>query len=73
MANTYTCLHYHVVFSTKHREPWITQDIEARVWAYTAGIAQANRMVTLIIGGVEDHVHMVLGCRPPSRQVWPPS
>ena len=23
MANTFTCLRYHVVFSTKHREPWI--------------------------------------------------
>ena len=28
MANTYTSLHYHIVFSTKNREPWIVRDIE---------------------------------------------
>ena len=27
MANTYTSLHYHIVFSTKNREPWITPSI----------------------------------------------
>ena len=34
MANTFTCLQYHVVFSTKHREPWLRADIEERVWSY---------------------------------------
>jgi hypothetical protein len=34
MANTFTCLHYHVVFSTKHREPFLRADIQERVWAY---------------------------------------
>src|SRR5215216_2340224 len=28
MANTYTSLHYHIVFSTKDRELWITPDID---------------------------------------------
>jgi hypothetical protein len=23
MANTYTSLHYHIIFSTKNREPWL--------------------------------------------------
>ena len=27
MANTYTSLHDHVIFSTKNREPWIVRDI----------------------------------------------
>jgi putative transposase len=61
MANTYTALHYHLVFSTKHRERWITPDIEQRVWAYLGGIAKENRMKPLQIGGVEDHVHVLLG------------
>ena len=33
MANTYTSFHYHFTFSTKNREPWITPEIEKRVWA----------------------------------------
>jgi REP element-mobilizing transposase RayT len=28
MANTYTSLHYHILFSTKNRYPWIVSDIE---------------------------------------------
>jgi REP element-mobilizing transposase RayT len=30
MANTYTSLHYHIVFSTKNRELWIKPDVEQR-------------------------------------------
>jgi len=61
MANTHTALHYHVVFSTKRREPWIRKEDEARLWAYLGGIAKQSDMIPLCIGGVEDHVHMLLG------------
>jgi REP element-mobilizing transposase RayT len=64
MANTYTALHYHVIFSTKGRERWISPDIEARVWAYLGGIARQNDLRPLLIGGVEDHVHILLGMPP---------
>ena len=61
MANTYTSLHYHIVFSTKNRERWIGSDIEERVRAYLGGILRENNMKPLQIGGVEDHVHVLLG------------
>lgn len=61
MANTYTSLHYHIVFSTKLREPWMTAEIEERIWAFLGGIARENRMKPLQIGGVDDHIHMLLG------------
>ena len=61
MANTYTCLHYHYVYSTKNRERWITPETESRVWAYLGGIARDNGMVALKVGGTEDHVHLVVG------------
>lgn len=64
MANTYTSLHYHIVFSTKHRESWIAPEIEQRVWAYLGGIARENKMTPLQIGGIEDHIHMLLGAPP---------
>src|SRR6266699_3208675 len=57
MANTYTSLHYHVIFSTKNREPWLVPDIEQRVWAYVGGIARAHQMIALQVGGIEDHIH----------------
>ncbi len=61
MANTYTSIHYHFVFSTKKRERWILPEVEARIWAYLGGIAKENKMKPLQIGGVEDHIHMLLG------------
>lgn len=64
MANTYTSLHYHLVFSTKNRERWITPDIEQRIWAYLGGIARENKMTPLQIGGIEDHVHILFGASP---------
>jgi len=61
MANTYTSLHYHIVFSTKNRTRWIMPEIEQRIWAYLGGIAKENKMKPIQIGGVEDHVHVLLG------------
>jgi REP element-mobilizing transposase RayT len=64
MANTYASLHYHIIFSTKNRERWITPDVEPRLWAYLSGIARDNKIQTLKIGGTADHVHLVLGLPP---------
>ena len=64
MANTYTSLHYHIVFSTKNREARIGQGIEQRVWEYLGGIARDNDIVPVKIGGIDDHVHMVFSIPP---------
>lgn len=64
MANTFTSLHYHIIFSTKNRKPWITPHIEQRVWEYLGGIARENQMIALQVGGVEDHIHLVVGMKP---------
>ena len=64
MANTFTSLHFHVIFSTKNREPWIRPDIESRVWSYLGGIARENDMKAILIGGIENHVHLLLGLPP---------
>jgi len=64
MANTFTSLHYHIVCSTKHRRNWIRREIESRVWSYLGGIARENEMKALLIGGIENHVHMLLAIPP---------
>jgi len=68
MANTFTSLHYHVVFSTKNREPWITQSVAERVWKYLGGIARENDMKALAVGGMPDHIHIALAL-PASQSV----
>lgn len=47
----------HLVYSTKHREPWIAKEHWEALWAYQAGIFKAMESPALLIGGVEDHVH----------------
>jgi len=64
MANTFTSLRYHIVFSTKQRKPWIAPEIEERVWSYLAGIAKQHAVQPWTIGGVDDHVHLLLGIPP---------
>lgn len=60
MANTYSSLTYHLVFSTKNREPWILQDIESRIWSYIGGIARGHDMTAWQVGGIEDHIHALI-------------
>ena len=60
MANTYSSLFYHVVFSTKHRTAFLQPEIEARVWAYIGGIARNHKMTAIQVGGVEDHIHALV-------------
>src|SRR5262245_16210657 len=64
MANTYSSLFYHLVFSTKNRTQFIRSDIEARIWAYIGGIARNNKMTAVQIGGVEDHIHALVVAPP---------
>jgi REP element-mobilizing transposase RayT len=47
----------HLVYSTKHRKPWIPEDVRERLFAYQAGIFRQWESPALVIGGVEDHVH----------------
>jgi putative transposase len=60
MANTYTSLHYHIIFSTKNRVKHISKEIEERIWAYIGGVARAHKMIALQVGGVEDHLHALV-------------
>jgi REP-associated tyrosine transposase len=69
MANTYASLHYHVVFSTKNREPWLADDMRERVWAYIGGIARTHKMTALQVGGVADHIHALIN----APAIFPPA
>ena len=47
----------HLVYSTKHRNPWIPVDVRKGLYSYQAGTFQKLESPALIIGGVDDHVH----------------
>jgi REP-associated tyrosine transposase len=64
MANTYSSIHYHLVFSTKNHVAYLTPDIEQRVWAYIGGVARKHKMTALQVGGFDDHIHALVMAPP---------
>jgi REP element-mobilizing transposase RayT len=60
VANTYTSINIHYVFSTKNRESTIVGTMRERLWAFMGGIARENRMKALCIGGTADHIHLLV-------------
>ena len=60
MANTYTNLLYHIVFSCKDRRRSIHQNLRDDLYAYIGGIVRNEGGLMLEIGGVADHVHLVV-------------
>ena len=60
MANTYSSLYYHLIYSTKNRVAWIKPELEQRIWEYIGGIARKNKMVALQVGGLDDHIHALI-------------
>jgi REP element-mobilizing transposase RayT len=57
---SYISSHFHCVFSTKERRRLITPVLRERLWPFLGGIARLNKMKAIEIGGVEDHVHLLL-------------
>jgi REP element-mobilizing transposase RayT len=49
---------HHIVFSTKNREPWITDDLKGNLYAYMGGILRERKCVLMDAGGMPDHVHL---------------
>jgi len=58
MGHTYTQLLYHIVFSTKDRRPWLTAEIRERVFDYLGGAIRSEGEHLILVGGVDDHVHL---------------
>ncbi len=60
MSHAYVKNLMHCTFSTKERYPFIESKLESNLWPYVGGIARANRMKALAIGGTADHIHALL-------------
>ncbi len=60
MATSLTNLLYHIVFSTKERLPLIHDALQEPLYEYMGGILRSQRSIQLEIGGMSDHVHMLV-------------
>lgn len=63
MPSTYLSLHYHIVFGTKNREPLIDTAWRPRLHEYLGGTIRGMGGCPEGIGGVADHVHLLIGLK----------
>jgi REP element-mobilizing transposase RayT len=63
MPSTYLSLHFHLVFSTKHREPSIAAEWRDRLHEYLGGTIRGLGGFPEGIGGTADHVHLLIGLK----------
>jgi len=63
MASTLTSLHYHLVFATKNREPLISREWSEKLYDYLGGSVRGLGGVSDRIGGMPDHVHLLVGLK----------
>lgn len=63
MPSTHLSLHFHLVFSTKDRHPFITETWREPLHEYLGGLTIHADAIPKAIGGTADHVHMLVGLR----------
>jgi putative transposase len=61
--STYLSLHYHLVFSTKDRQSFIDPDWQERFHEYLGGTVNGLGGKSQCVGGVADHVHLLVGLK----------
>jgi len=59
MPQSLARLHIHLVFSTKNREPVITDPVRSSLHAYMATVLQNLGCAPVLINSVEDHAHLL--------------
>jgi putative transposase len=61
MANTYSQLYIHLVFSPKNRESLIHIDWKTNLEKFITGIVKNHDHKLLAIGAMPDHIHILIG------------
>ena len=67
MPSSHIASNFHLVFSTKDRRPVISDEWRDRLHTYLGGIVKGLEGVPLAIGGIEDHVHLLVSLKSKHR------
>jgi putative transposase len=61
VPQSFAAVHLHVVFATKRREPTISPALAPHLHEYLGGTVRGSKNVPLAVGGMPDHVHLLVG------------
>ncbi len=64
MPHTYSQIYYHIVFAVKGRRALLPKAHRNEIYRYISGIVSKRGQKLLSIGGVGDHVHILLSTQP---------
>ena len=64
MANTFTQLYVHIVFSVRSRASLIKDEWRENLHRYITGIVQNKGHKLLAINSMADHIHILVGMKP---------
>ena len=64
MPGTFSQIYIQIVFVVQNRAALISPDWEEQLFKYITGIVQNKGQKMLAIGGIEDHIHFLIGIRP---------
>ena len=59
MPQSFSSLHVHIVFSTKHRERLIEPEMRSRLHEIIGGIFREHSSTLIAAGGTDDHIHLL--------------
>ncbi len=60
MPQSFACLHYHLIFGTKGREPVLDDAMRPRLYEYMGGVTRGFGGVLKAAGGMPDHIHLLV-------------
>lgn len=60
----FTQLYVHLVFTVKYRERLLTKGMRVELFKYISGIISNRKHKVIIINGMQDHIHILIGLNP---------
>ena len=60
----YIQLYHHIIFAVKYRQRLLKKEIRPYVFRYISGIITNRGHKSIIVNGVDDHIHILIGLNP---------
>jgi len=64
MAGTFSQIYLQYVFAVQGRENLLLKPWREEVFKYISGIIEGKKQKSIIVNGVSDHVHILVGLKP---------
>ena len=64
MADTYTKIYVHVIFTVQGKQNLVSQQNKDELYKYITGIVQNKKQKVIAINGMPDHIHILIGIKP---------